>query len=172
MKSLLLYFGIFLFLGCATSIQTYENEKPRLILENYFNGKLIAHGLVMNRSGQVMRRFTVDMNTIWKGNVGTLTENFTWNNNEQTQRVWTVTKKADGTYEGSAADILDVAYGESAGNAFHWSYKMDLPVKDTTYHVHFNDWMYLVTDKVLINKADITWFGIHAGQVIISFTKE
>ncbi len=158
--------------GCTTSIKVYENEMPKLILENYFNGAMVAHGLVMSRSGQVTRRFKVHLNTVWKDNIGTLTEDFLWNNGEKTQRIWTIKKISEGHYEGSAADILGVAVGEQAGNAFHWSYEMNLPVDSTTYHVHFNDWMYLTDEKILINRAQISWFGIHAGEVLISFTKD
>ncbi len=157
--------------ACATNIKDYENEKPKLVLENYFNGKMVAHGLVMNGSSEVTRRFVVTINTSWKDNIGTLVEDFDWNDGEKTQRIWTIKKIADGRYEGTAPDILGVAIGESAGNAFHWTYKMDLKVKDSSYRVSFDDWMYLVDEKVLINKAKIYYFGIHTGEVLISFTK-
>ncbi len=158
--------------ACATNIKDYEHEKPKLVLENYFNGKMIAHGLVMNGSSEVTRRFVVTINTTWKDNVGTLVEDFNWNDGEKTQRIWTIKKLAEGKYEGTAGDILGVAIGESAGNAFHWTYKMDLKVKDSSYRVSFDDWMYLVDDKVLINKAKIYYFGIHTGEVLISFIKD
>ena len=164
-------FFLFLAAACGTTIKQYENEKPKLVLENYFTGKMVAHGLVMNGSGEVTRRFVVTINTTWKDNVGTLIEDFIWNDGEKTQRIWTIKKLAEGKYEGTAADILGVAIGESAGNAFHWTYKMDLKVKDSSYRVSFDDWMYLVDDKVLINKAKIYYFGIHTGEVLISFVK-
>lgn len=157
--------------ACGTTIKQYENEKPKLVLENYFNGKMVAHGLVMNRSGEVTRRFLVTINTTWKDNVGTLVEDFDWSDGEKSQRIWTIKKLAEGKYEGAASDILGVAIGESAGNAFHWTYKMDLKVKDSSYRVSFDDWMYLVDEKVLINRAKIYYFGIRTGEVLISFIK-
>lgn len=172
MKALFSCMFLILFCSCATKISRYEKETPKLVLENYFNGKMSAHGLVMNRAGEVTRRFEVKLNTTWNGSIGTLTEDFLWNNNEKTQRIWTITKISDGVYEGRASDILGVAKGESAGNAFHWTYKMNLPVDDSTYHVSFNDWMFLTNEKILINQAKISWYGIHAGEVLISFTKD
>ena len=157
--------------SCATNIKDYEKEKPKLVLENYFNGKMTAHGLVMNGSSEVTRRFVVTINSTWKDNIGTLVEDFDWNDGEKTQRIWTIKKLSEGKYEGTAGDILGLAIGESAGNAFHWTYKMDLKVKDSSYRVSFDDWMYLVDEKVLINKAKIYYFGIHTGEVLISFTK-
>ena len=172
MKTLFGFSLLILLFSCTTIISRYENQTPKLVLEKYFNGKMTAQGLVMNRSGEVTRRFEVKLNTVWKENVGTLTEDFLWNNSEKTQRIWTITKLKDGTYEGRAADILGYAKGESAGNAFHWTYKMNLPVDDSTYLVSFNDWMFLSTEKILINQAKISWFGIHAGEVLISFSKD
>lgn len=173
MKHLWLLFSILTLTACGSkSIKQYENENPKLVLENYFNGKMTAHGLVMNRSGEVTRRFIVTLNSTWKDNVGTLVEDFKWSDGEKSQRTWTIKKLSDGNYEGTAADILGVATGKSAGNAFNWTYKMDLKVKDTSYKVNFDDWMYLVDEKVLINKAVIYYFGIRTGEVLISFVKD
>ena len=46
-----------------------------------------------------------------------------------------------------------------------------LPVDGTIYHVQFDDWMYLVTPKVMINKAQMSKFGINLGEVTLSFYK-
>ncbi|MBC7421764.1 MAG: DUF3833 domain-containing protein [Bdellovibrio sp.] len=157
--------------ACSTSIKSYEGQKPPLLLESYFNGKMKAHGLVMNRADEVTRRFVVSLDTSWKNNVGTLREDFEWSDGEKTQRIWTIKKIADGKYEGTASDIDGIAIGESAGNAFHWTYKMDLKTKDSSFYVKFQDWMYLVDEKTLINEAKIYWYGIYGGKVLISFQK-
>jgi hypothetical protein len=38
--------------------------------------------------------------------------------------------------------------------------------------VQFNDWMYLVTGKVMLNRAEMSKFGIYLGEVTLSFAKE
>ncbi len=157
--------------ACTTSIKDYQNEKPALVLENYLNGKMIAHGLFMDRFGKVKKRFTVSLDTTWAGNVGTLKEDFDWSDGTKTQRVWTITKTGDGKYKGTAADVDGDALGESAGNTFHWSYTMNLDVDGSIYKVSFDDWMYLVNDKILINKAVMSKFGIRLGEVLITFYK-
>ena len=171
MKSIYSFIFLAFLSACATDIKIYEGQKPALLLESYLNGKMKAHGVVMDRSDEVTRRFIVYLDTSWKNNVGTLREDFEWADGEKTQRIWTITKLSEGKYEGTAADILGVAKGESAGNAFHWTYSMNLKMKDSDYHVKFNDWMYLVDDKVLINEAKIYWYGIYGGKVLISFQK-
>jgi hypothetical protein len=46
-----------------------------------------------------------------------------------------------------------------------------LPVDNKVYNVDFDDWMYLVDDKVMINRAVMSKFGFKLGEVLLSFTK-
>ena len=39
------------------------------------------------------------------------------------------------------------------------------------WQVQFDDWMYLLDDKVMLNKAAMTKFGIFLGEVTLSFTR-
>ena len=38
--------------------------------------------------------------------------------------------------------------------------------------VQFDDWMYLMTDTVMLNKAVMSKFGIRLGEVTLSFSKK
>jgi hypothetical protein len=67
--------------------------------------------------------------------------------------------------------VIGQAQGQVAGNALNWSYTLALPVDGTTYHVQFNDWMYLMDNKVMLNKAQMSKFGIYLGEVTLSFYK-
>ncbi|HCN73035.1 MAG TPA: DUF3833 domain-containing protein, partial [Pusillimonas sp.] len=46
-----------------------------------------------------------------------------------------------------------------------------LPVGDTTYDVSFDDWMFLMNDEVMLNRATMSKFGIRLGEVTLSFYK-
>jgi Protein of unknown function (DUF3833) len=48
---------------------------------------------------------------------------------------------------------------------------LSLPVDGKTYEVQFDDWMYLVSDKVMLNRAVMSKFGFRLGEVLLSFTK-
>ena len=48
---------------------------------------------------------------------------------------------------------------------------MALPVDGTVYEVQFDDWMYLIDDKVMLNRAQMRKFGIHLGDVTLTFHK-
>ncbi len=159
--------------GCSTAqIQDYKNETPKLVLEDYLNGNLEAFGFFQDRSGLVVKRFKVLMKGTWKGNSGTLEEDFVYSDGTKSRRVWNLTKESDGKYVGTAGDVIGEAHGESAGNAFHWKYTLDLPVGTKTYHVQFDDWMYLMSDEVMLNKSKMSKFGFDLGEVTLSFYKK
>ena len=48
---------------------------------------------------------------------------------------------------------------------------MDLKIGKSTIRVDFNDWMFLQKDKVLINIAKVSKWGLKLGEVNIFFIK-
>lgn len=158
--------------GCATpQVTDYASEKPVLDLRAYFNGTIDAWGLFTDRSGKVVRRFTVVMNCSWTGNDGVLDEAFTYADGSTQRRVWRMKKLPDGRYTGRADDVIGEAVGQERGNAFQWAYTLALPVDGKLIEVQLDDWMYLMTDKVMLNRAAMSKFGIRLGEVTLSFTK-
>ena len=170
-KILIIPFLIFL-VGCSSvGVDQYKNEKPVLNLEEYLNGDLDAYGIFQDRSGLVVKRFTVKMKAKWENGVGTLDEDFFYSDGTKSKRVWTLRKTGPGKYAGTAGDVIGTAEGQTAGNAFHWKYTLDLPVDKKNYHVQFDDWMYLMDDGVMLNKSKMSKFGIYLGEVTLSFVK-
>lgn len=162
--------------GCAgPKIEDYAGEKPNLDLRQYFNGTLDAYGIFTDRSGKVVKRFTVLMKCKWEGQegqeTGTLEEDFVYSDGTKDRRVWTLKRMANGHYSGTASDVVGQAQGQEKGNAFTWAYTLNLPVDGKTVEVQFDDWMYLINDKVMLNKAKMKKFGFTLGEVTLAFTK-
>jgi Protein of unknown function (DUF3833) len=165
--------------GCAgPQVADYAQEKPVLDLRTYFNGTLDAYGLFTDRSGKVVKRFTVVMTCSWTPvagkpgeEVGVLDEAFTYSDGTKDRRIWTLRRSADGRYTGTAGDVLGEAKGQVSGNAFRWGYTLKLPYEGRVIEVQFDDWMYLMDDKVMLNKAVMSKFGIRLGEVTLSFVK-
>jgi hypothetical protein len=107
----------------------------------------------------------------WVGDEGTLDESFTYSDGSTQKRIWHLTALGDGRYSGRADDVIGTAQGQTRGNAFHWNYTLALPVDGSVYHVALDDWMYLVNDQVMLNKATMRKWGVHLGEVTLSFTK-
>jgi len=172
MRTLLMGCLMALLLGCAgPQVSDYANEQPRLELSEYFKGDMQAWGMFQNRSGDVVKRFHVAMTGTWEGDVGVLDERFTYSDGSTERRVWTLKKQADGSWRGTADDVVGEAIGEVAGNALHWRYKLRLKVDDSTYVVDFDDWMFLMDGQVMLNRARMSKWGIDLGQVTLSFYK-
>ena len=150
----------------------YAAEKPVLDLKTYFNGELTAHGIFTDRSGKVARRFVVQMTGTWQGKEGVLDERFTYSDGATERRVWKLTDEGGGRWSGRADDVLGVAQGVAAGNALNWRYTLKLPVDGQVYEVQFDDWMYLMDERVMLNKAVMSKFGIRLGEVTLSFYKK
>jgi hypothetical protein len=107
----------------------------------------------------------------WNGDEGVLDEDFTYSDGTKQKRVWRLKKQATGRFTGRADDVVGEAVGESVGNAFHWTYTLNLPVDQRVFEVQFDDWMYLMNEKVMLNKAEMRKFGVRLGEVTLSFSK-
>jgi hypothetical protein len=158
--------------GCAgPQVTDYAADKPLLDLRQYFNGTLDAYGVFTDRSGKVVQRFTVVMRCSWNGEEGVLDEDFIYSEGTKQKRIWRLKHLGNGRYEGRADDVVGVAQGQTAGNAFRWGYTLALPVEGKVWEVQFDDWMYLMDERVMLNKAAMSKFGIFLGEVTLSFVK-
>jgi len=178
LKRFALLFGSFVLAaavlsGCASAPTPadYAAEKPVLDLKTYFNGEMVAHGLFTDRSGKVVKRFTVVMRCTWTGEDGVLDEDFTYSDGTTQKRIWRLKHLGNGRYSGTADDVIGTALGETQGNAFRWGYTLALPVDGKVWNVEFDDWMYLMDERVMLNKATMSKFGIRLGEVTLSFMK-
>jgi hypothetical protein len=166
--------SVLLLTGCASPpVEDYAAERPALVLSEYFNGSLTAHGLFSDRSGQVVRRFTVKLVGRWTGREGVLEEDFVYSDGRTERRVWRLSDLGDGRYVGRADDVVGEAQGRAAGNALRWQYTLRLPVDGRVWDVQFDDWMYLmdVERKVMLNRAVMSKFGVRLGEVTLAFHK-
>jgi hypothetical protein len=165
--------GALSLVGCASAPTPadYAAETPRLDLRRYFNGPLSAQGLFTDRSGKVQRRFSVRMTGTWNGNQGVLEEDFSYSDGKTERRVWRLTDHGNGRYSGRADDVVGEAIGRAAGNALNWRYTLALRIDGRVWEVQFDDWMYLMDERVMLNKAVMSKFGITLGEVTLAFSK-
>jgi len=158
--------------GCASqNLAGYAAEKPVLDLARYFNGTIDAHGIFQDRSSQIVKRFTVVMQCHWEGHQGVLDEAFTYSDGSTQRRIWRLTRHADGRYTGTADDVVGQATGQTQGNAFRWGYTLALSVDGRVFHVELDDWMYLIDERVMLNRARMSKWGVYLGEITLSFTR-
>ena len=172
-KIFIILFTIFL-TGCAKDMKPtdFKDQKPRLVIEKYLSGNVKAWGVLQNRSGKVTRQFKADLNGKWDGNTLILDEIFNWNDGEKQTRKWTIKKIDEHNYEGTASDVVGKAIGYSYGPAFKFEYVLLVPIKGKNIKITFDDWIFMQDERVAINRATMTKFGIKVAELTVMFVKD
>ena len=150
----------------------FKDQQPRLIIEDYLSGNVKAWGILQNRSGKVLRQFSADLNGEWDGSKLILNEKFNWTDGEIQKRKWIINKIDEHNYEGTAHDVLGTAKGYSYGPAFKFEYVLLVPIKGKEMKITFDDWIFKQDDKVAINRATMTKFGIKVAELTVFFQKD
>ena len=149
----------------------FKDKKPRLIIEEYLSGDVKAWGILQDRSGKVTRQFSAMLNGKWDGKQLILDETFNWMDGEVQKRQWKINKIDEHNYEGTAGDVVGVAKGYSYGPAFKFEYVLLVSVKGKEMKITFDDWIFKQDDKVAINRATMTKFGIKVAELTVFFQK-
>ncbi len=148
----------------------------RLNLEEFFDGDLVAYGQFQDVLGTVRRSFVVNITGDWDGERLLLDENFVYEDGSTERRVWTLVKTGEDSWRGTAPGVIGEAVGEERDNRFNWQYEIDLPVPSAdgtaeTVRVVFDDWMWLLSEDRLFNRAYMQRYGVDIGDVSISFER-
>ncbi len=166
--------SLFLLLtGCSSlDMERYENNRPALDLFAYFTGGTKGWGIVRDRKGALLRQFVVDITgTINEKGYLVMDEHFNWSDGEISTRIWTLEQRNPHHITGTAGDVIGKAEGVVYGNVLNWRYQVNLEVGKRTWKINFDDWMYKVSDTLLLNKATMSKFGFNVGEVLIVFQK-
>ena len=169
---LVLFSLILLSSGCSSvAVTDYSDLEPHFVPSEFFSGRLTAHGVVMNRAGRVTRHFNADIQASWSDGVGTLDEDFVFDDGELQKRVWTLTPDGQGGYIGTAGDVVGEGRLSYAGNAVFLDYVLRIPYGDGTIDLRVDDRMYLVNDTVLINESRLSKFGLNVGRILLTIVR-
>ena len=173
MKHIVAVFILFLISGCGLkpSLDDPKLSNVQLDLEKFLVGDLVAYGQFQDVLGNVSRRFIVNMNGEWDGTNLKLTEDFVYSDGTTEQRIWYLKKTGEQAWNGTAKGVIGQAEGLENGDTFYWNYTIDLPVPDGTMRVTFDDYMWLISEDRLLNKAYMSKFGVPLGEVTIMFEK-
>jgi hypothetical protein len=120
----------------------------------------------------VTRQFSADLDGKWDGKQLILDEKFVWNDGEIQNRQWTINKIDKHNYEGTAGDVVGTAKGFSYGPAFKFEYVLLVPVKGREMKITFDDWIFMQDERVAINRAKMTKFGIKVAELTVMFVKD
>ena len=157
--------------GLKPSIDDEKLSNLDFSLVDFFVGETMAHGQFQDVLGNVSRRFNVTINGSWDGNNLVLVEDFVYSDGAEEQRIWTLTKNGDNEWQGHADGVVGGAEGEIDGDMFYWAYTIDLPLPSGEMRVSFKDYMWMLSETRVLNKAYMSKWGIPVGEVTIMFEK-
>lgn len=171
---ILILLSSLLFLTACTSVRVsdYDGESPELDMTEFFSGDLMAYGVVKNWRGQVIRKFEADIVAYWENGVGTLEEDFIFDDGELDRRVWTLEPLAEDRYRGTAGDVVGSGEVRVAGNAAFLDYVLRIPFGDDSIDVRVDDRMYLVSPGILLNESSLRKFGFKVGELLLVITQD
>jgi len=155
----------------STSVDDYQAREPAFAPEDFFNGALTAHGVVKDFSGTAIRHFSADIVGCWSDGVGTLDEDFVFDDGEQQKRIWTLTPNGDQTYIGTAGDVVGEGLARWQGNAMFLDYTLRIELEDGPIDVKIDDRMYRVSDNVVINESKMRKFGFGVGEILLTIIR-
>jgi hypothetical protein len=172
MRQFLLSACLLLLAACGNvPVEHYRDETPKLDLPHFFTGHVQATGIFQKRSGEVAKRFKVDIDGHMQGANLILEERFVYSDGTRQQRTWTLVPTGNGGWRGTAGDVIGVAEGQVAGNTLHWRYTLDLEVDGSRHAVQLDDWMFLMDENTLVNRSYMSKFGVEVGQISLFFTR-
>lgn len=155
----------------SVKVEDYADQSPEFDPREFFDGRLTAHGVLMDRSGRVTRYFNADIQASWKDGIGTLDEDFLFDDGETQKRIWTLTPDGEGGYMGRAGDVVGDGALRFSGNAVFLDYVLRVPYGNGTIDLRVDDRMYLVDPNVVINESQLTKFGVNVGKLLLTIVR-
>lgn len=160
-------------MGCAsTSVERYEDQQPQFDPVTFFNGDLVAEGVVFNRGGQKTRSFVATIDAYWDDEYGYLDEVFLFSDGEVQYRLWEFERIGDRRWEGRAGDVVGPASFDYSGNAIAMDYRLRVALANgRNITLNMEDWLYQVSEDVLIAHTTMRWFGFRVGHISLTMRR-
>lgn len=158
--------SVLLFAGSRASAADQQFQP-----EQFFAGHTRSNGVFENSVGKRRQQFTTDCRGTVDANVLSLAQKFRYEDGHAQQRHWQIRRLDRTHYEGRAEDVVGIARGEVAGNAFHFTYVVAIKPGNPLFDVQLDQTMTLRRDGVLENHATIRKLGFTISRVTEFFRR-
>lgn len=158
--------------GCHR-IESYRDESPSFQFRDFLDGKLTGWGVFSNRSGKIEQRFCIDMQAGWNEERGWLIEEFHFSDGRSQRREWSFEQLGPDQFTGRANDSVGTAHGQAVGPSMRWRYTLALPTDSfDELTLDFDYWMHSVDAGTVLNRAEISKYGLRLGDALVIFRRE
>lgn len=144
----------------------FAGKGPAFDLRRHLNGPLHCEGVIYGPTGRVASRFVADMNGVWDGNVGRLSENFSYDSGLQQARCWTLQLGNDGGIRAQADDLVGDGAGCVTGPSVMLRYRIRLDAAAGGHELDVTDWMYLMENGTIMNRSQFFKWGIKVAELV------
>lgn len=144
----------------------YAQTGPAFSLTQHLNGAIQSEGVIYGPTGRVTNSFVAEMEGTWDGTQGRLREAFTYSNGTTQTREWHLTLGPDGTFTGTADDIIGTATGQISGSTAVIRYKIKLPKASGGHVLTVTDWLYVTENGAILNRSELRKFGIKVAELV------
>lgn len=150
----------------AQKPEDYDRGGPVFDIRERLRGPIICEGIIYGPTGRVSSRFVADFDVKWSGNVGHMTERFTYDSGSIQHREWKLTLGNDGNIRAEAPDVIGVGTGRQQGSAVQLRYRIKLPPESGGHVLDTVDWMYLTPNGSIMNRSQFRKFGITVAELV------
>ncbi|MES2961888.1 MAG: DUF3833 family protein [Pseudomonadota bacterium] len=144
---------------------------PKIDIKKFFNGDVEGFAITQDSTGKIIGTVQVKIYGKWDENKGEIKQNFIYDGTIKDSRIWLITINADGTFDAIGHDIAAPAQGKQIGNAAQMLYTLNLMDQGVKQPVRFEDKMYLVDEKSMIEISSYNKANGISGKTITSLKK-
>ena len=144
---------------------------PKIDIKKFFNGDVEGFAITQDSAGKIIGTTQVKISGKWDENKGEIKQNFIYEGATKDSRIWLITVNADGTFDAIGHDFLAPAQGKQIGNAAQILYTLNLMDQGSKKPVIFEDKMYLVDEKSMIEISSYKKANGVSGKTITSLKK-
>ncbi len=157
--------------GCTSELESaaFSDGQPELQPETFFAGSTTSTGVLENKRGAPIHRFTVrGIGMMLPDGDLRLDQVIDMEQMPRETRTWILRKVDDHHFEGTLTDTSGQVKAEAYGNLIHIRYPMRSPPLG-----EMEQWLYLQPDgRTVFNEATISLLGIVAAHLSERITHE
>ena len=147
------------------------NGSLNFSLPEFFDGDTKARGFFETPFGTVKKTFLAEIRGYWKDEHFCLDERFDFSDGSTEKRTWLLTPLNETTFIANCDDIVSPALVKQSGNTATMSYKIGLNIADKKINMRFSDLFVMVSERVVLNRANVSKWGLPVGRLVTSFYK-
>ena len=156
--------------SCASpALDQFAGSQPVFDPVRFFTGHVQSWGVLENRSGEPTTPITTDCLGNPDGTDGVHMMQHLTEGAKSQVRAWHMRRVTASRYEATANDIVGTAAGDVSGRVFHLRYTLALAPGNALKNVSMDQWMYLMDDGSLVNRATVSKFGTILAEVTEHF---